>query len=933
MDSEDGELFIKVGSRLRHSCLDAGANSRQQLATFVRTHEKALANALQFRRQNAPRHGPSQSVSSLPTSASSPTLPERPSTSSSTSSSLAAAFSLGSLSFTSHSVKSAKLALTSHHLFYLLSRFEELGISVGPMGIRIENIHDAAASSNYVSFLSQSQRSNTRGSDVGSIRSVSSIRSVVSGMSALWASFGLGSSISAARTERQKAALQADLKYLYSAFTKIPCLRLAPDWRARLIQGYEEFPFDSAVPLYVFKNVQALEVCDMDFRHFFGWDRLADQLRSLTLKRASIEDPIEVLVDIVLDDMDKRRRRTSKTQSSPTIGPYSSSNGGMGISPRRSSASISPAELRKSMSMPGSPDPRSSALDMRIGSVISEPIVDEQNYGNDFRPSLARSNSDEASPQSPSKSTSRPRSHSPRRPSSARNGASYVRGSHKVHRSGSGSSQSSLSDSWHHNRRGSSSNLLNGSGAVLPASKWRFLKHLSLADNSLTSIPAISLSPLSNTLHSLDISSNLFTQVPDSLATLTALRALNLSHNMIDSLHSLAHSPLPAITALNLRANRLQSIAGIEKLYPLERLDLRDNGLTDPMELARLTGMPEIREVWVSGNPFTRTHKDYRITILNLFRKTPGFTEDIIIDATGPSYSERKLLVERAPLPPIVPVIKPPLVETVPTVDVTKPAIVYDAPREPAVLRKERPAVRVVSSEGNSNAARRKRAPKRRIVDLATNDVATRSAALPPPPDVPFKDVGVEPLPIIAPTASLLPSAMDDVDVSQPLEGASVLPTVPDLDAYTSHEEKPQVPPKDVPPKDPAPVQIVSAPGPGEPQMQLAQSTINAPDTPKTPTRSPIKASVIASPTSLWKEPQDWDVGGELYRRKIEALRDQVGEGYLSVLSEETWDPVRHPPQYHDNPFSSTTTSPLHPSPVAARPASVQAIHSGRTLG
>ncbi len=52
----------------------------------------------------------------------------------------------------------------------------------------------------------------------------------MSGMSALWASFGIGASISAARTERAKQALQADLKYLYSAFTKIPCLRLAPDW-------------------------------------------------------------------------------------------------------------------------------------------------------------------------------------------------------------------------------------------------------------------------------------------------------------------------------------------------------------------------------------------------------------------------------------------------------------------------------------------------------------------------------------------------------------------------------------------------------------------------------------------------------------------------------------------------------------------------------
>ncbi|KAJ3495368.1 hypothetical protein NLG97_g3447 [Lecanicillium saksenae] len=230
MDSEDGEFFIK------------------QLATFVRTHEKALANALQFQRQS--RHRPSQSTTAA-TLPPPPTVSERPSTASSTSSSLAAALSLGNLSFTSHNVKSAKLALTPHHLFYLLSRFEDLGISVGPMKIRLENLHDSASSANYVSFLSGSnQRSRTRSTDATSIHSVSSVRSVMSGMSALWASLGIGSSISAARTERQKAALEADMKYLYSAFTKIPCLRLAPDWRARLIRGYEEFPFDSAVPLF-----------------------------------------------------------------------------------------------------------------------------------------------------------------------------------------------------------------------------------------------------------------------------------------------------------------------------------------------------------------------------------------------------------------------------------------------------------------------------------------------------------------------------------------------------------------------------------------------------------------------------------------------------------------------------------------------------------
>jgi hypothetical protein len=847
----------------------------QQLATFVRTHEKALANALQFKRQNLPRHGSSQSVSSISSVALSAAqaVPERPSTSASTSSSLAAALSLGSLSFTSHTVRSAKLALTPHHLFYLLSRFEELGIPVGPMKVRLENLHDSTTSANYVSFLSQSHRSKSRSSDVGSIRSVSSIRSVMSGMSALWASFGIGSGVSAARNERQKAALLADLKYLYSAFTKIPCLKLSPDWRARLIRGYEEFPFDSAVPLYVFKNVQALEVSDLDFRQFFGWDRLADQLRSLTIRRACLDDPADVLIDIVLDDMDKRRRRTSKSQNSPTTGFPGSA------SPKRS-PKMGHAEVQKTSSAPGSPNPRKSGGELPVGSLSSEGGADSDGRvdHDSRRPSIARADSDE--PRSPTKTT-RPRSNSPRRPSSSRNGSHNVRGSYKVRRSGSGSSHSSMSDSWH-NHRGSSSNLL--AMGILPASKWRFLKHLSLTDNSLTSIPANSLAPLATTLNSIYLSCNLFTQIPDSLASLTALRALNLSHCMIDSLHSLTRNPLPAITALNLRANRLQSIAGVERLYPLERLDLRDNRLTDPSELARLTGIPEIREVWVEGNPFTRSHKDYRVTIFNLFRMTPGYTEDIIIDDAGPSYSERKYLVERVAEPAAVPVVKPPVPE-IPAVDVSKPTIIYGDAKEPAVLRKERPTPRAASSEVNTGSTRRRRAAKRRIVDLATTDVAVPHA----------QPIG---------RASVEESAPRPI--TEPQDSYYRISQSPDVQDTSGTSERPH---------------LGSQSSPEVPRI----------DSSVVPQLPPIYTS--SGDESGWKDPKDWDLGGELYRQKIETLRDKVGSGYLSVLGENGWESGR-PPSYHDPDFGSPSPhSPHHSSTSTPRAVGVQAIHSGRTLG
>lgn len=861
MDSEDGELFIKVRSS-RHLLADY-ANQVQQLATFVRTHEKALANALQFQRREV-RHRPSQSTTSVSTIPSSPSVPDRPATSSSASS-LAATFSLGALNLTSSNVKSARLALTPHHLFYLLSRFEDLGINVGPMKVRLENLHDSSTSANYVSFLGNTQRSRSRDSDVGSIRSVSSVRSAMSGMSALWASLGIGASISAARTERQKAALQADLKYLYSAFTKIPCLRLAPDWRARLIRGYEEFPFDSAVPLYIFKNLQALEVSSIDFRQFFGWDRVADQLRSLTLKRAGIEDPADILIDIVLDDMDKRRRRTSKSQSSP------GTTWGFGNNSRRGSLAPPHPELQRSMTAPLA-EPRASNSDLRVGSLTpSEHAVEDGSSSDTPKPS-GHDDPDDVGKSPPKQG--RPRSNSPSRPGHGRSHSTQIRTSQRARRSGSGSSQSSMSDSWHHHARGSSGNLL--AMGILPASKWRFLRHLSLADNSMTSIPPSSLAPLSNTLYSLDLSTNLFTEIPDSLATLTALRALNLSHCMIDSVQSLTRSPLPAITALNLRANRLQSLAGVEKLYPLERLDLRDNRLTDPSELARLTGIPDIREIWVDGNPFTRSHRDYRVTIFNLFRKTAGYTEDIIIDGTGPSYSERRYLVERPPIPDSVPVVKPEAPE-VPTVDMSKPTVVYGHPKDAGVLRKERPQPVAVMSEVNTNSSRRRKTPKRRIVDLATNDLSTS------------------------------PSLADARNNASVAERSPAVSPEGNYRVFPSPQKEQE-----------------------SPNLLADGRKANISPSAEIPRADPDVMAEAASKGLAGKASQDWDSDAENYRRKIQALRDEMGNGYLSVLGDSSWS-NKHSTDAQPSVGSPLPIRPVHGSESNGQP--IFGINGGRTLG
>ena len=771
-----------------------------------------MANALQLRRQ-PPKHGQASSYAGEDSSTTTGSY-IKPALATSASNALAAAFSLGTLTFSSQSLKSTKLALTPHHLYYLLCQFEELGIPVGSMTVRLENIHTEASPANYVSFLSEAQRPHGR-SDRDSIHSVTSVRSVVSGMSKLWSGIGTNASMSAAKNEKAKAQQLTDLKYLYSAFTKIPCLRLSPDRRSRLIRGYEEFPFDTAVPLFAFKNLSALEICDIDFRQFYGWDRMADQLRSLTVKRSCLDDPTDLFVNIVLDDMDKRRRRSSKAQSSPVL------------------------------RWPSSPSLRFNDVG-RTNSIPPSPIVDDR-FGQSASPKhVGPLQVDSEVPVA--RQRQRTKSSSPSRPSSSRQDASYrhIRGSPaKVKRSGSASSNSSTHSSLPL-RSGSSSNLLTI--GFLPASKWRFLRHLSLADNSLTSMTASSLGPLSNTLHSLDLSSNLFAEVPDCLVNLSALRALNLSNCMIDKLHSLTKSPLPAITALNLRANRLTSIAGVERLLSLERLDLRDNRIQDPTELARLTSIPNIHEIWVLQNPFIKTHNDYRITIFNLFRGTPGYCEDIVIDTTAPGYSERRQLRERAVESqgnPVVKAVDDELALTAPS-SPDKPS--HNDINTGVQTSSRSSTAQATQNDTAAGSNRRRKGLRRRIVDLAQDEGAPGNEAYRNPID-----------------------ASQERQSSTEIQRGHTFPTAQSSLLVAS-------------------------------QADFASSASDPSEAIHSSTTEPIDVSDKGR--SLATEIKNLNLNGEAYRQKIEALKNEVGSNWLSVLSEEGWQqhqeiPAPHPRYNH----------------------------------
>lgn len=137
----------------------------------------------------------------------------------------------------------------------------------------------------------------------------------------------------------------------------------------------------------------------------------------------------------------------------------------------------------------------------------------------------------------------------------------------------------------------------------LEGQPWAHLKHLSVADNSITTLDNAPLHFIQN-LERFDLSSNLLIDIPNSLTSLYNLRSLNFAHNMISSVTGV-NTILGNVQELDLRGNRLTILAGLERLWSLERLDIRNNRLEETAEIGRLASLPAIKEVWVEGNPFT----------------------------------------------------------------------------------------------------------------------------------------------------------------------------------------------------------------------------------------------------------------------------------------------------------------------------------------
>lgn len=104
------------------------------------------------------------------------------------------------------------LKLTSHHIYYLLIRFEGLHLSVGQLDVRIPS---ASRPSSYFAFVSSSAAGGgMRTKDTSDTMSLSSLRSTVSAFGSMSLGAASGTFFGA-----EKPNPVRDVKYIYSALT------------------------------------------------------------------------------------------------------------------------------------------------------------------------------------------------------------------------------------------------------------------------------------------------------------------------------------------------------------------------------------------------------------------------------------------------------------------------------------------------------------------------------------------------------------------------------------------------------------------------------------------------------------------------------------------------------------------------------------------
>lgn len=519
--------------------------------------------------------------------------------------------------------KLVRLSLTLHHLYFLLDSFGKINLESGPLNIRIFDVdYESVASvasnlstsddsewskdsinmvndfgQEYVSFLSnhyyntKAKRISNYASSINSNNSMTSMSSVKSAFSTLWNSFSLNYNNPASNkghpdseadevTMFDNPAIVNYLKYLNISMSKITSLRLAPDVHSKLIKNFEEYPFDRATPLTIFRNLQFLEIDNVKPNDIFGWNLLASMLRIFTIKNVDMNNRL-YMIFIELPWQDQNNRNTK----------HMAENSGMLLFKDDFNISTS--------SLPSSPINTSSF-----------------NYNNTSLMSSQSNASSISAGSSPSMNGEKKKGNRKKHKSFSTLRKKKASGRHQTLNNTSSNDQN---DHHHARSTGNMASLNNkaasssSSTAHLPSvsgnelypslshpfyeSKWKYITYLSFTNTNLSTL----LSPKDNgelsdeffklfeNLTFLDLSKNRFRHIPTSIKYLTNLKSLNLNDNMISDVKVFRKMyarnkekdtykfSIKNLNVLLLKNNSISNLEGIECLVHLTKLDVSNN--------------------------------------------------------------------------------------------------------------------------------------------------------------------------------------------------------------------------------------------------------------------------------------------------------------------------------------------------------------------
>ncbi|XP_048455005.1 serine/threonine-protein kinase 11-interacting protein isoform X1 [Rhincodon typus] len=138
-------------------------------------------------------------------------------------------------------------------------------------------------------------------------------------------------------------------------------------------------------------------------------------------------------------------------------------------------------------------------------------------------------------------------------------------------------------------------------GDLSSALPWLDLHTLNFSNNFITSLDS-SLALLS-VLRILDLSHNRIQDCAEHLKPLSELEYVNLSYNLLERVPIFSSCSRVQLTTLLLRNNSLENINGVEHLSHLKHLDLAYNIISEHAQLAPLSQLHSLKELFLQGNP------------------------------------------------------------------------------------------------------------------------------------------------------------------------------------------------------------------------------------------------------------------------------------------------------------------------------------------